>query len=295
MACRGINNYCDDKKWGNLGVKIRATTYLHRKITWTLFVSSLKQTNKQKIHFMICLSAQKNSKPITACDNCDCKTRKVNGQLTYMGCILVLQALCTGLVQYNNQPWCHEDALFVLNWPTTASLETWCVLRLGTTGCVHLCVSLRLEIRFGFKSAQICGLLLLHRGSLSLAPGSQPPQCNNAESFLHEEYILVFDLCTWTAAVRFIWLSCACTVLEAAMLGHGQPLLSLHSLRCTQRPLDTPFSSFNHWNYPDEIIQFSHFPSLISCWPSQWRLQSVPIWSRISRNRENFVIKACWN
>ena len=123
--------------------------------------------------------------------------------------------------------------------------QTWCVLRLGTRSCVHSCVSLRLEIRFGFKSAQICGLLLLHRGSLSLAPGSQPPQCNNAESFLHEEYILVFDLCTWTAAVRFIWLSCACTVLEAAMLGHGQPLLSLHSLRCTQRPLDTPFGSFN--------------------------------------------------
>ena len=40
-----------DKKWGNLGVKIRATTFLQRKITWTLFVSSLilrsKQTNKK--------------------------------------------------------------------------------------------------------------------------------------------------------------------------------------------------------------------------------------------------------
>ena len=142
MACRGINNYCDDKKWGNLGVKIRATTYLHRKITWTLFVSSLKQTNRQKIHFMICLSAQKNSKPITACDNCDCKTRKVNGQLTYMGCILVLQALCTGLVQYNNQPWCHEDALFVLNWPTTAKLSDVVCTEAGNDGlCTLVCLT----------------------------------------------------------------------------------------------------------------------------------------------------------
>ena len=64
----------------------------------------------------------------------------------------------------------------------------WCVLRLGTTGCVHLCASLRLEIRFGFKFAQIRGLLLLHRGSLSLAPGAQPPQCNNEPFILYSYF-----------------------------------------------------------------------------------------------------------
>ena len=138
--------------------------------------------------------------------------------------------------------------------------QTWCVLRLGTTGCVHLYVSLRLEIRFGFKSAQNCGLLL-HRGSLSLALGAEPQQCNN-ESFLHEEYILVFDLLklllcgSSDSVVR--------TILGLLCWGTGQPLFSLHSLRCTQRPLDTPFGSFNLLitGIPDVTIQFHIFPAL---------------------------------
>ena len=126
------------------------------------------------------------------------QNKKVNDQPTYGGCILVLQALCSGLVQYNNQPWGHKDALFVLNWPATASLQTWCVLRLGTTGCVHLCVSLRLEIRFGFKSAQICGLLLLHRGSLSLGHSHH----NATMSVFYTRSMFLF----------LIYLNCCCTV-----------------------------------------------------------------------------------
>ena len=145
--------------------------------------------------------------------------QKVNGQLTYGGCILVLQALCSGLVQFNNQPWGHKvTKMLYLFWTEQpqANCQTWCVLRLGTTGCVHLCVSLRLEIRFGFKSAQICGLLpLLHRGSLSLAPGAMQQWVFSTRG------ICSCFWSTWTAAVQFIWLSCACTVLEAAMLGHG--------------------------------------------------------------------------
>ena len=204
----------------------------------------------------------------------------------------VAYLFCSGLVQYNNQPWGNEDALLVFSWPTTASLQTWCVLRLGTTGCVHLCVSLRLEIRFGFKYAQICGLplLLLYRGSLSLAPGGNATMrlFYTRNKFL----IYVLELLLYGSSDSVVR-----TVLEAAML--GQRAASLFSPQpqvysTTSRHPFRFFKSAHCWNFPDEIIQFSHFPSLISCWPSQWRLQSVPIWSRISRNRENFVIKACW-
>ena len=76
--------------------------------------------------------------------------------------------------------------------------QTWCVLRLGTTGCVHLCVSLRLEIRFGFKSAQICGLLLLHRGSLSLGHSHR----NATMSLFYASNMFLF----------LIYLNCCCTV-----------------------------------------------------------------------------------
>ena len=121
------------------------------------------------MHFIICSSAKK----FQTHHSCDCKTKK----LTVSSLKGVAYLFCRHYVPvwFNTTISLEVTKMLYLFWTDQPqpNCQTWCVLRLGTTGCVHLCVSLRLEIRFGFKSAQICGLLpLLHRGSLSLAPGA---------------------------------------------------------------------------------------------------------------------------